>query len=38
VGGSVVTGAQPVNGYNLPKQAAVEKILPNTKSTIKLEI
>ena len=32
-----VNRSQPVNAYNMPKQASVEKIFPNTKPTVKLE-
>lgn len=33
-----VNRSQPVNAYNMPKQAAVEKIFPNIKPTVKLEV
>jgi aromatic ring-cleaving dioxygenase len=33
-----VNRSQPVNAYGMPKQAAVEKIFPNTKPTVKLEV
>lgn len=33
-----VNRSQPVNAYGMPKQAAVEKIFPNIKPTVKLEI
>ena len=32
-----VNRSQPVNGYNMPKRATVEKIFPNTRPTVKLE-
>lgn len=32
-----VNRSQPVNAYNMPKQAGVEKIFPNTRPTVKLE-
>lgn len=33
-----VNRSQPVNGYGLSKQSNVEKIFPNTKPTVKLEV
>jgi aromatic ring-cleaving dioxygenase len=33
-----VNRSQPVNAYGMPKQAAVEKIFPNLKPTVKLEV
>jgi len=33
-----VNRSQPVNAYSMPKQATVEKIFPNTKPRIKLEV
>jgi len=33
-----VNRSQPVNAFGMPKQAAVEKIFPNTKPIIKLEV
>ncbi len=33
-----VNRSQPVNAYNMPKQTSVEKIFPNTKPIVKLEI
>ena len=33
-----VNRSQPVNAYAMPKQAAVEKIFPNLKPTVKLEV
>jgi DOPA 4,5-dioxygenase len=33
-----VNRSQPVNAYGMPKQANVEKIFPNTKPTVKLEV
>ena len=33
-----VNRSQPVNAYSMPKQAAVEKIFPNIKPTVKLEV
>jgi len=33
-----VNRSQPVNAYGMPKRAAVEKIFPNTRPTVKLEI
>jgi DOPA 4,5-dioxygenase len=32
-----VNRSQPVNAYNMPKRASVEKIFPNTRPTVKLE-
>ncbi|HEX4948727.1 MAG TPA: DOPA 4,5-dioxygenase family protein, partial [Blastocatellia bacterium] len=33
-----VNRSQPVNAYSMPKQALVEKIFPNIKPTVKLEV
>ena len=33
-----VNRSQPVNAYSMPKQASVEKIFPNIKPTVKLEV
>lgn len=33
-----VNRSQPVNAYSMPAKAAVEKIFPNTKPTVKLEV
>lgn len=33
-----VNRSQPVNAYGMPKNATVEKIFPNTKPTVKLEV